>query len=231
MDPQVPPAAAPERWVDSALFFIVDRDGAHVRSVGKVPNMMFARTEGSGRGMQPPWFGPVLSFATNGREIFTGFPTEYSIRVYATDGKLTRIIRRQWSPVKVTRKDIDTYVEEWSKRWIKETGADGERRRQGLRADPYADAVPAFSEIIAAGDGRLWVRQPNLADAPASGALNSMSLVPSTWSVFDRDGRWLTEVTMPARFKPTEIGPAYILGVARDADGVETVVMYRYGSR
>jgi hypothetical protein len=229
--PQLPHPSGAERWADSALMFIVDRDAAKVRSLGRLPYMAFVRTSGGGRGMAPPWFGPVMSFATDGREIFVGFPTEYSINVYSADGALERIIRRAWSPVKVKSSDIDTYVEGWAKRWIKETGAEGERRKRGLRADPYADVVPAFSELIAATDGRLWVREPNLADAPASGSLNGVSLVPSTWNVFEANGRWSDDVTMPARFKPTDIGPHHILGIARDSDGVEMVTMYRYGTR
>jgi hypothetical protein len=44
--------------------------------------------------------------------------------------------------------------------------------------------------------------------------------------VFDAGGRWLCDVTMPAHFTPMEIGADYVLGVASDADGVETVVRY-----
>ena len=53
-----------------------------------------------------------------------------------------------------------------------------------------------------------------------------MPLVPSVWSVFDAQGRWLGDVTLPARFSPMDIGADYVLGVARDEDGVETVAMY-----
>ncbi len=221
------PSGGAGQWVESVEWFTVDRGGA-VRSLGALPYMMFARGE---RGPQPPWFGAVVAFAARGREIYSGFPTEYSIRVQSADGTLKRIIRRRWSPVKVASSDIDRYVEEWSKRWIKETGAEGERRKRELRASPFADVVPAFSEFIVDEGGGLWVREPHLADAPASGALNAMSLVPSTWSVFSPEGRWSGDVTMPARFKPTQIGMGYILGIARDSDGVETVVLHRYGTR
>jgi hypothetical protein len=68
---------------------------------------------------------------------------------------------------------------------------------------------------------------PNIADAAADGSFGYQPLVPSIWNVFDRQGRWTGDVTMPARFLPTEIGADYVLGIARDADNVETVVMYR----
>ena len=219
---------APGRWVDSLRGVIVDHDGRVRRQFGNVPHMTFARGETR---PSPPWLGPTLAFATDGRSIFLGFANEYAIRVYSADGKLTRVIRRRWTPVKVTDADIDTFVTEWSKRWIKETGPEGERRKRDLRDDPYSDIVPAFSQFIADGTGGVWVREAHLADAPGAGQLNTMPLVPSTWSVFDAEGRWSGDVTMPTRFMPMEIGADYVLGVARDSDGVETAVMYRLEGR
>ncbi|MEP6833411.1 MAG: hypothetical protein ABJB74_08450 [Gemmatimonas sp.] len=35
---------------------------------------------------------------------------------------------------------------------------------------------------------------------------------------------------MPASFLPTDIGVNYVIGIARDSDGVETVVMYSLSS-
>jgi len=37
-------------------------------------------------------------------------------------------------------------------------------------------------------------------------------------------------IPMPARFLPKDIGADYVLGVARDAEGLETVVLYRLRS-
>ena len=130
----------------------------------------------------------------------------------------------------VSQRDIDTYVTEWAKRWIRVTGPEAERQRQDLRDDPYAAEVPAFSQLLADRTGRLWVRQAHLADAPRAGNLNTSPLVPSVWSVFDPNGRWLGDISMPAFFQPMDIGQDYVLGVARDEDGIETVVLYRMGS-
>jgi hypothetical protein len=219
---------APGRWVDSLKTFIIDVDGNVRHTLGNIPNVTMARGESR---PSPPWLSPILAEATDGRSLFLGFGTEYAIRVYSADGKLTRIIRRRWTPVKITNADIDTFVTEWSKRWIKETGAEGERRKQDLRDDAYSDFVPAFSQFIADGTGGVWAREAKLADAPGAGQLNTMPLVPSTWSVFDAQGRWSGDMTMPARFMPMDIGADHVLGVARDSDGVETVVMYRLEGR
>ena len=210
------------RWIENFPVTLVDRRNATIRSLGELP-MSSVAMDGRPR---PPWFAAPLSVAHADDNFFIGLGTEYSIRVYGRDGRLVRIIRRAWTPVRVTSRDIDTYVIEWGKRWIKSTGADAERERADLRDDPYEEVVPAYSEFLADRTGRLWVRAANLADAPRAGQLNTAPLVPSIWSVFDRDGRWLGDVTLPAHFQPHDIGADYILGVARDEDGVQTVVQF-----
>ncbi len=224
-----PPSRSPpgKRWVDSIPLELIARDTAVRVRLGTFPSMLMVM---DGNDPRPPWFGPTAVFAADGASLVAGYGGEYSIRVLSSNGDLERIIRRRWTPVRVTRADINEYVTEWSKRWVKATGPQAEKEKQDLRDDPYASEVPAYSQFIADRIGRLWVREAHLADAPAAGQLATSPLVPSVWSVFDRDDRWLGDITMPARFMPTDIGPDYILGIARDSIGVETVVQYSYGT-
>lgn len=71
------------------------------------------------------------------------------------------------------------------------------------------------------------MRTPKPIDAAVAGFLNAYAIGPSARSVFGTDGRWLGDVTMPARFMPSEIGADYVLGVTRGDDGVPTVVRYK----
>ena len=215
---------AGSRWVDSMPVAIVDGRNVEVRALGTLPGMEMAM---GGSHPQPPWFGANMTVASDGKLFYIGFGSEYAIRVYTPQGSLEHIIRRAWTPVRVTKADIDEYVVEWGKRWITATGAEAEAQRASLREDPYAATVPAFSQFIADRIGRLWVREAHLADAPGAGALNTTPLVPSIWSVFDPAGRWLGDVTMPARFQPSDIGADYVLGMVLDADGVESIALYR----
>lgn len=217
------PRTRGERWVHAAPFTLVDRSGAVRRALGDLPLSPMVM----GEYPSPPWFASPSSTANSATAFFVGLGTEYSIRQYTRDGHLTRFVRRAWTPTPVTRRDIDAYVIEWGKRWIKKTGADADREREDLRDDAYESVVPAFSELRVDDAGRLWVRTPDLRDAPRAGQLNTMPLVPSRWSVFSRDGVWLNDVTLPANFKPLEIGADYLLAVARNTDDVETVVLHR----
>jgi hypothetical protein len=121
-------------------------------------------------------------------------------------------------------------------RWIQEAGLHLVERTERstslgsfpvLEQDTYAETVPAFSQMIVDAAGRLWVREPNLADAPGCGCLNELPAGSSTWSVFDAQGRWLGDVEMPRRFRPFEIGVDYILGRTRSEDDVPLVALYR----
>jgi len=222
-----PPSPTPPgmvtRWVDSVPLTILRRDADAPAPLGTFPVMAMAR-EGTQPG--PPWFGAIGVFVGGDSTLYAGYGDEYAIRELTPDGTVRRIIRRRWTPVRVTQHDIDTYAAEWVKHWGRGSSAAVEKQRRDLLDDAYAEEVPAFSQLIADRTSRLWVREPHLADAPGSGGLNSLPLVPSVWSVFDAQGRWLGDVTMPARFSPTDIGADYVLGVAVDADGVETVVRY-----
>jgi glutamate mutase epsilon subunit len=50
---------------------------------------------------------------------------------------------------------------------------------------------------------------------------------PTHWNVFAPDGRLLSEVTLPARFTPFEVGADYVLGVSRDNDDMERATLLR----
>jgi hypothetical protein len=221
-----PPRARGERWTDFRSVLLVDATNSVTRSLGTLPFMQYAMDNRP----QRPWFGAQFTFANNAQSFYYGIGDQYSIMQFSSDGRLTRIIRRRWAPRQVTSADIDAYVKEWGKRWIRSSVAEAEARYADIRDDPYATTVPAFSQLVIDADERLWVREPQIADAAWAGQLYGVPLVSSTWSVFDRVGRWLCDVPMPSRFLVKEIGSDYVLGVARGDDDVETVVMYQLES-
>lgn len=217
------PAGA-RRWVDSSSLFLVDRAGAVVRPLGKAPVVVFV----AGPSYPSPLdFGPDAPHAASGRAIYLGFSDQYAIRVYNSDWKLERIIRRAWTPRPLTGRDLDTYVDGWMQMWSKKAGAEREAERKEMRAEAYPEFLPAYSAILATPTEEIWVREPDLTGAPGCWCLAGLSTVPSKWSVFDAGGRWLGDVAMPPRMIPLEIGADYVLGRSRDADDVPHAAMYR----
>ena len=210
-----------------ALHVLADMRDSVLRDLGQYPFMeMISETTGPGK----PWLGAEEVFFSTGSKFYVGYGNEYAIRRYSAKGDLEQIVRRAWTPAAITPKDISTFVEEWLVLWSKKPGAlDSDRK--DLLDDNYATTLPAFSALIADQTGRLWVRAPKAIDGAVAGSLNDHSIGQSTWSVFGTDGRWLGDVTMPARFAPTEIAADYVLGIARDDDGVQTVVRYTLGTK
>jgi hypothetical protein len=212
------------RWIDSSSLFLVDRSGAVVRPLGKLPAVVFVS---GATNPSPLDFGPQAEFVSSGRNMFVAFTNQFAVRVFNSDWKLERIIRRAWTPRPLTDRELDTYVDGWMQMWSKKTGGDRDAERREMRGQTYPETLPAFATMLATPAGELWVREPDLTGAPGCWCLGGMPTASSKWSVFDAGGRWLGEVTMPPRFIPLEIGADYVLGRARGADDVPHAVMYR----
>ena len=212
------------QWADSTGLVLRDRDGAVIRDLGNVPYMTFEMTK---TGPTPPWLSAIgISCAGAGR-FYYGFGNAFSVRVYSESGTLESIIRRAWTPTPVTPADWEHWVTDWSKLWVKERGADSIKAVQSVRESLYAFELPAFAGCLVAQDGTLWVREAHLDDAISAGSLNDDPLVASKWSVFNPAGRWISDVTMPAGFQPTDIGTDHVAGRFRRGPGRTTVVVYR----
>jgi hypothetical protein len=220
--PNQKPREPGARWIDSLPLRLVDRDHKTVKDLGGLPHLVL---EMNGKEMTQPWLSAIAAFASSADRFYTGFGDEYAIRVYSATGDLQSIIRRAWTPVVVTPERWDYWVVEWAKLWVKSVGEQYQKEMMELRASPYAETLPAFSQFIVDRAGRLWVREAHLEDAIAAGSLNDPPAVPSKWSVFDTSGRWLGDVSMPANFQPYDIGSDYVAG-KRYADKVATAEIY-----
>ena len=225
--PSVTPHATGARWTESLSLTLMTESGDVPRDLGTFP---YIEMEQVNSGPTPVWLSSIGVFVGSDDRFYAGFGDRYQIRVYARDGKLQSIIRRSWTPTPITDADWERWVEEWSKLWVKTTGAERERDVQKVREDPWAEQNPAFSEFIVDRGGRLWVREAHWQDAIAAGSLLDIPAVPSSWSVFDARGRWLGDVSMPTGFKPFEIGSDYVTGILR-ADGVNRVAIYNLSAR
>lgn len=90
----------------------------------------------------------------------------------------------------------------------REPGA-ANRRRPEMRSPEF---LPAIASLRVDAAGNLWVRRYYLWTDPQH-----------EWWVYDTTGHLVATLTSPARFRFTEIGDDYILGIWRDEDDVETV--------
>ena len=114
--------------------------------------------------------------------------------------------------------------------------------REGLRADyrrfSVADSLSIVEGFFTDPLGALWVRRapapwdgdegvPREVFSPETGEkIGDVKLPSGLHDVFRPDGIYLGTVKLPHDLRRIEIGPDYVLGVARDELGIEHVRMY-----
>lgn len=143
-------------------------------------------------------------------------PTErYQVRLYDREGDLVRLVRR---PDAERRPVTARQREAWIEARLAEADDPAERRRarRELEGLSYPERMPALSRVVLDAGDRLWVREHR--PPTASG--------PAPWSVYDRRGRLLGRVAVPAALEPYEIGDGYVLGLHEDELDVEHVRLY-----
>ncbi len=160
-------------------------------------------------------FGHSTSVTPAGARIAIGTPFAFSFELFEPDGTLRAIVRLDRANDPVTADDIAAY---------KSTLLDNSRDAAGQQALQrqadeweYPETMPAYAPGLK-GDrsGNVWVPAFEIARGSAT-----------RWSVFDPDGRYLGELTTPARFRVFEIGDDYVLGVWRDDLDVEYLRRYQ----
>jgi hypothetical protein len=68
--------------------------------------------------------------------------------------------------------------------------------------------------------GTLWVNAYGMPGADST-----------TWSVFDADGRWLSDIMLPEAWQILDVGQDYILALTRDELDIERVQKHRLHRR
>lgn len=225
--PAQPSRAIGSKWTDSLSLTLVTDSSDATRDIGRFP---YVELEQVASGPMAIWLSSIGVFAASDDHFYAGFGNRYEVRVHAHNGSLQSIIRRAWTPTPITDDDWEHWVVEWSKLWVRTTGAERERDIQKVREAPWAEENPAFSQFIVDRGGRLWVREAHWQDAIAAGSLVDAPAVPGVWSVFDSRGHWLGDVRMPTGFQAFEIGMDYVIGTMRK-DGVNQVVIYDLRAR
>ena len=142
----------------------------------------------------------------------------YEIRAFDLDGTLKRIVRRNHDLVVPTPADVEALIES---RAAEVPEAERPERRAQMREfygdRPLPDSHPAFGEVTSDLLDHLWVREYSL---PGEEARNP------TWTVFDPEGHVLGLMETPAGLTIFEIGEDYILGLATDDLGVESLQLW-----
>ena len=224
------PGRVPEGYARDTLRLVeLDDSAGQVADLGPFPGgerfVDVTRRNGRITSMQVM----VLPFSRNayvavgdGR-VWAGSSDRYEVRAFGPDGTLREIVRRtDVTPATVTdamkTRAVEARVAARKRDNPNLSASDLAAARKALTALPAPRTAPTFSTLRVGPDGDLWVSdfRPPWAEAD-----------PSTWSVFDPEGRWLGTVSVPAGLDVYEVGRDYLLGRRKDDLGVEHVELYR----
>jgi hypothetical protein len=155
---------------------------------------------------------PERVWSVGGDKLYTGNGREFEIRVHEMGGALRRIIRLDTPAVRLT---ADSIARRKSARLAAAQTPEARQRIEMIYSMmDFPDSLPHFDGLLVSDDGSVWVKRYS-------------TLAPRRWYVFDPVGRWLGALDLPDRFTPEGITGDQVYGVARDADDVEMIHVYR----
>ena len=195
-------------------------DGGSRTAVDSFPGneLLTVDVEGSLVGMRFP-FGVQPVWGTDGERVLYGPADRNEVRVFGSGGRLERIVRWSAPQEPISEEDWAQY-ERWRSASIEEDPAGP---LIPTRGEHPSTLRPAYSDLMLDDEGNVWVLSsyvdPFVADPEHA--------PPQRWTVLDPEGRWLGELTMPARFALKSVEGGLAMGVARDTLDVESIQLLR----
>lgn len=224
-----PPDMTRSRLVAPMTVGLVSPDGTEQRIIDTLPGVEVVRTGGG-----PPLpiqFAPQSYLAVAGDRACGGYPSTFQIDCFDRHGRLVSRTVRDVAPVPLPEA-ARAFHRAQIMRAVQRLGqAQQDEAREILRLTQYATHAPAYGRIVGMGNGEIWVAPFDYRSAMQSSELHPTGATPQRWSVLARDGRWLADVMLPARFALLDAGEDFVAGVLRDSEDVERVVVYRLRRR
>ena len=189
--------------------------GQSFQMTGGVPQFRFFEAE------------PVWDATTDGR-LMSAMNSDYRIEIRSAEGTLERIVTRPFEPRPVTEGDQRAMLDAIRDLMTEQQGVPPQAVEMIMSQASFADSYPAFAQMLAGPNGTLWVQRIATAEElGASEDFDMQNLGSDLWDVFDAEGRYLGEMTMPAKFTPVRVDGDAFWGIQRDEFDVQSVVRYR----
>jgi hypothetical protein len=201
-----------------ATAWILDSAGKAITSLGPFPGEAIFLAPGKTPGSitrTPIPLGAATFLAAGSDAVHVVDTDVFAVRMYGTDGKLSTIARRPYTPEPVQPTDIAAVIDAAMEdlppvQWIR----DG--IRAGYERVPPPQHLPAISALHVDSEDNIWVQ-----------AGHHAGTADATWTVFNREGRWLGDVILPAALQLLEIGRDYVVARDRNDLDVERVRVMR----
>ncbi len=165
----------------------------------------------------PRPFGKQLVFAVSQDRVYVGTADSFYVQVFDFSGKKVGEIKQPWQPRKFTTLDRDKYFESRI--------VSAKQRGRGINMQAFMDRVntlsilpdyfPAYEKFVATETG-IWIQEPF-----------SHANKTRVWHGFNSSYQPTGRLVVPVEFDVTEIRGNFALGTWTDAEGTESVRLYR----
>jgi hypothetical protein len=179
--------------------------------------------------LEPSW-----GTTTDGR-ILHGTNDRYRIGITDGSGNLVRVITKAYEPQAITETDRAVITNLLAEGW-RSSGLQAALIEQELNTLQFAEFYPAYHRLLSGPRGSIWAQKVTGLDSLSAqdrNILGDVRALPGLirnplllfgarhWEVFDANGGFLGEVTMPARFTAMKLVGEAVYGVWRDELEVE----------
>ena len=169
---------------------------------------------------------PVWDLGETGNFV-TGVNSEYRLRVLDSSGNPVRIISKPTERRPVTETQQRVILDAFGELLV-DQGVPPAALDQFLAGVSFAEFYPTYAQIVVAADGAIWVQLLKTAEDIADDEeFNLQDFGSDDWDVFDPEGRYLGQLTMPTKFQPIAFRGDVLYGVQRDELDVQSVVRLR----
>lgn len=210
------PGAGDEHTLrDRLTLFRSSSDGAEWDSLVSFPGPPLLRHPDN-----PLWnwgsllFAPVPSTDQEGDLIAMTPGDRFEVVLRDRAGAVTRSVRRADVPRAISSAEYDAALATWGEGPPEELGA---RLLAAMRRTQPYRVRPAISRVQLTTDGGLWAEHgdPRLGE-------------PVRASLFDGEGRWLGDVTLPEGARVHQVDAGGVLLSVRDAEGFHHLRFHRF---
>jgi hypothetical protein len=199
----------------------------------------------AGRGWDWPLFEATSATGVDAMgRVFVSRGTTYQVDVFSPEGALIRRVRRAHEPTLVGSEAIAEHLELLREAYRRSDASPAqsagqvrlyEERIAWQSTFPIAEHLPPTGRMLVSRDGSFWLeRTDDVSPArlelerafPRSWVDERLGSRPSTWDIFDPEGRLLGQLRLPSEFTPHAVDGHIAVGVERGELGVEYVVRY-----
>jgi len=163
-------------------------------------------------------FKPSTSYVLAENDfIYFGYPEKYEIRVYSPEGKLAKIIQRDYEPIKVNKKHKESFIQYQEDEFFRFIKTPENIRKKVYQLIKYPKYIPAYQRFTLMENGWLAVIVDSIEDEY------------TLMDIFDKDGKYIAQfkTTVPPGNLFFKNGKAYALATETES-GFRFVKRYNF---